>query len=278
MELKKNNRYQNVNEFLDSFEPVSNDKTYFVSSVPYNSPTDKPSKKPIIKKIIFIVLGLLLGSIGAYWLTKYFSARGDKPTYYSYINIVENIIQDLKANEKEEPLLVADYERAQRCIDEICGLEIKHRYFYPYSRYHWLDLDVSLDDAWNEFVDNNPFVVKDIQFANIDKDCELIDDYGSTLHASEIYYLAARLEIISKDGGFFGTLQVKFFFDGILSQAYDSPSDYSYSHFVVIPEDESYDLPGWGSEDGGSYTGVSTVRCEIWHDNKKIAEKTITLL
>ncbi|MBR4440585.1 MAG: serine/threonine protein kinase [Bacteroidales bacterium] len=280
MDLKKNNRYQNVNEFLNCFEAVANGDTSSASSVPNDSTIEKPSSKPKIKKIIFIVLGLLIGAFGAYWLTKYCLARGDSSTYYSYIRQVENTIRDLKANERAESSLVADYYEAQQYMDEILSLEDKHPYFSPYTQGNWFRLFIEIGNAWDEFVENKPpIIVKDIQIGN-KTNGEIIDDYGSTLHASDIYYLAARLKIYCI-GDYEGYLYVKIYEDGYLDTNFDSPSGYTYKQECEIYSDEEssyYYLLGWGSEKGGSYTGVSSVRWEIWLDNKKIAEKTIQLL
>lgn len=122
--------------------------------------------------------------------------------------------------------------------------------------------------------------ITQVDFANTDEDSNILQDFGTTLTASEVKYLTPRIHY---DGlateAKKVTLYVKLYNpDGSLRTGTDSPSGYTYStELTVSPGNgKTYSLPGWGNASGGTYTG-GTHRFEIWYNGKQLYQKSVTL-
>ena len=161
-------------------------------------------------------------------------------------------------------------------------MEWKHTIFLQSLYCRSWELDNDLDRASDEFFLNNPpFIVKDIKFGNTNNGT-VIDSYGSKLYASNIKFLSARLVVIDMRGGNTeATFKYKVYEDGVLSSnSTISPPGYTAEEDVTLNNrGETIEIygGGWGSTNGGTYTNVKNVRWEIWYDGKKIGDKTITL-
>jgi|GEM_PF-4693579 len=123
--------------------------------------------------------------------------------------------------------------------------------------------------------------ITNIEFRNIIAcDSNTISDYGSTLYASDILYLAP---CISYEGlcstSRSETFDVKIYKpDGSLVTGTSSPSGYTYSSTETIyPGNNQVTFHGWGNNNGGSYT-PGTYRFEVWHDGKCLYSTSVSLL
>lgn len=118
-----------------------------------------------------------------------------------------------------------------------------------------------------------------IQFANDSENGPLINEYGSTLYASEIKYLSAKAIISSLATSNRNiTLYIKIYKpDETLLTGVSSPSGYTYSISKTITPNSTYLLlSGWGNKNGGSYK-PGQYRYEVWYQNNKIYSTQFTL-
>lgn len=123
--------------------------------------------------------------------------------------------------------------------------------------------------------------ITNIEFRNIIAcDSNTISDYGSTLYASDILYLAP---CISYEGlcstSRSETFDVKIYKpDGSLVTGTSSPSGYTYSSTETIyPGNNQVTFHGWGNDNGGHYT-PGTYRYELWHDGNFVYSTNVSLL
>jgi hypothetical protein len=122
--------------------------------------------------------------------------------------------------------------------------------------------------------------IRKIEFANGDKERNIIDSYGSVLYASDVKYLQPR---ISYDGIIDeyreAELQYKIIKpDGNLVTGSSSPSGYTGSStFWVNPgKKNTVEMPGWGREEGGFYI-AGVYKYELWYNDNRIYSTTITI-
>lgn len=288
MQLRKADRFQSVDEFLNAFDDgtlinrgggmVNNNRK---TNVVTNTHNVKPTKN--VGKIVCTILGIIAGIVGVWLLLQYKSAKDDQDRYINYCDEVKNVISDLKKNSKSAETLILEKQNAQRIIwNDIRPMEWKHTIFLQSLYCRSWELDNDLDRASDEFFLNNPpFIVKDIKFGNTNNGT-VIDSYGSKLYASNIKFLSARLVVIDMRGGNTeATFKYKVYEDGVLSSnSTISPPGYTAEEDVTLNNrGETIEIygGGWGSTNGGTYTNVKNVRWEIWYDGKKIGDKTITL-
>ncbi len=121
--------------------------------------------------------------------------------------------------------------------------------------------------------------IRSIQFANTDSENTPINDYGSTLYASDIKYLKAKVLVNSlASSNQSVTFYVKIIKpDGTMSTGSDSPSGYTFSHSCTITSNTStIYLPGWGSTNVGTYT-AGTYGYELWYNGNKLYSTSVTL-
>lgn len=122
--------------------------------------------------------------------------------------------------------------------------------------------------------------VKDIAFANVDYDNNIIEDFGSKLLASQLIYLRARLTYDCLDTNLknadFAVKIIKP--DGTLETGSSSPEGYTQ----VMNRDISYGygkylyMIGWGNKNGGVYK-PGDYTYEVWYDGERIASKSFTI-
>ena len=122
-------------------------------------------------------------------------------------------------------------------------------------------------------------IIKDIEFRNVGDGTEIISDYGSTLYASNLKYLSARIIYDGLDNTAI-TLYVKIITPyGNLHTGSTSPSNYSFKNdniYVLKGENNKEELTGWGNKTVGSYTS-GTYRYEIWYNNRKLFSKEVVI-
>lgn len=122
--------------------------------------------------------------------------------------------------------------------------------------------------------------ILDIQFANEDADNNVINTYGSSLVASEMRYLHAK---ILYNGIASENKTVKLFWklfkpDGSMCQVANSPDGYTYyNENTVYPgKNQSFYLSGYGNKDVGSLP-AGIYRYEIWYNNTKLFSKNFEI-
>lgn len=122
--------------------------------------------------------------------------------------------------------------------------------------------------------------ILDIQFANEDADNNMINAYGSSLVASEMRYLHAK---ILYNGIASENKTVKLFWklfkpDGSMYQVTNSPDGYTYyNENTVYPgKNQSFYLSGYGNKDVGSFP-AGIYRYEIWYNNTKLFSKNFEI-
>lgn len=119
-----------------------------------------------------------------------------------------------------------------------------------------------------------------IEFANVDKQGDIIDPYGSTLFASEMKYLKPK---IIYDGILDDTKKVLLYCkifspNGTLESGENSPSGYTYSnsYWVWPGRNNSILLDGWGNSTISNFTsGKYTL--ELWFEGVRIYQTTIAI-
>ena len=110
--------------------------------------------------------------------------------------------------------------------------------------------------------------ITSVSFANVDRDNNIISDYGSPLYKQEMKYLKPKifytgLASESKSVEF----KVKIYNpDGTMESADGSPSGYTMADTrTVYPgSSQSITLSGWGNNTGGTSYSAGNVRYEIW--------------
>ena len=107
-----------------------------------------------------------------------------------------------------------------------------------------------------------------VTFANVDRDGNIISDYGSPLYKQEMKYLKPKIYytgLASESRSV--EFKVKIYNpDGTMESASNSPSGYTMSDTrTVYPgSSQSITLSGWGNNTGGTSYSAGNVRYEIW--------------
>jgi uncharacterized protein YgiM (DUF1202 family) len=125
------------------------------------------------------------------------------------------------------------------------------------------------------------FTISKVEFSNEDADNNVLDAYGSTLYASKIKYLTARMTYSNTSSASFSkSLYIKIINpDGSLKQGKSSPSGYSYMRNINVSanvSNKSVGLSGFGTSAGGSYS-AGAYRYEIWCDGEQLYSASVTL-
>jgi DNA polymerase III alpha subunit (gram-positive type) len=116
-----------------------------------------------------------------------------------------------------------------------------------------------------------PLTISNIVFGSTDRANNIVISYGSTLYASDIKYLTARL---SATCNLSESENVKFYIkifapDGKLIRGSNSPAEYTWlsgqKTIPVYPERTTVTLPGFGDNAGG-YFAKGQHRYEIWYE------------
>lgn len=108
-------------------------------------------------------------------------------------------------------------------------------------------------------------------FGNTKKDGTIINDYGSTLYASDIRYLCPKLTYNGPATSQTKTVSVKIIKpNGDLDTGASSPSGYTYSQGITFYPGESntVKISGWGNEKSSSYSS-GTYRFEFYWDGSE---------
>lgn len=120
-----------------------------------------------------------------------------------------------------------------------------------------------------------PFIVTQMDVANVDYDGNIIHDYGSTIYDYKTKYLKPRIVIkpLRKSGSY--TVYVKLYKDNVLHRnTSTSPEDYTYSQSITLDgsSNQTVYLSGWGSNNSGQWS-EGTYRYEVWYNGYCIGSK-----
>lgn len=116
--------------------------------------------------------------------------------------------------------------------------------------------------------------IKKVEFGND-------HEFGAKLYASQITYLCPKIYYDTKcvDDKYI-TLSYKIIKpNGSMVSGSPSPKGYTHSERVTLHrgDNQTRELTGWGSQNKGSYYSPGTYRFELWYEDRKIYETTVTL-
>lgn len=121
--------------------------------------------------------------------------------------------------------------------------------------------------------------VSDIQFANVNYNNSIIDNYGSTLY-DDIKYLKPKIHYRGLNNRNSATINVKIYRpDGTLDRSKTSPSGYTNKTSLQRIDKGSFytsELLGWGNNEGNCYAPGEYI-VEIWNNGVKVASKSVII-
>lgn len=122
--------------------------------------------------------------------------------------------------------------------------------------------------------------ISGVSFANVDKEMNIIDDYGAHLYVDEIKYLSPKVfykGLASSEKQI--TLYIKIINEtGIISRGTSSPDGYTYKYDLNVKSGsgQSEQLSAWGNNNGGTYS-AGQYKYEIWYNGNILFQKGIRL-
>ena len=133
----------------------------------------------------------------------------------------------------------------------------------------------------SRFTVHAPFTITGMDFANTDKNMNIIGSYGTSFDPAAIRYIVPRITY-DNTGSTSGNkvLDIKIINpDGSLKTYTESPRDYTINYTLNVRsgrKDERVLLTGLGSESGGTYS-PGTYTCEIWSDGQRLYSARFTV-
>lgn len=187
-----------------------------------------------------------------------------------YVTEVSAMLERLVAEREED-------EAYARCTTESACAEYLEQ--YPNGRYYSRviakknTLETERLRKEREAAKTAYMKIQKIEFANTDKEGNVLDSYGFTMYSSDIKYLKPR---ITYDGILDESKYVTLYWkivnpDGSIETNSNSPSGYTYSNsFWVQPGvGNTYKLTGWGNSNGTCYS-AGNHRLELWYEGSRI--------
>lgn len=131
--------------------------------------------------------------------------------------------------------------------------------------------------VWKDYTSLIPFVITEIQIANVDYNGNIFTEYGNTIYSSNTMYLKPKIKYYGMNSGT-KTINVKLYTpSGYLSQGSNSPSGYTYKEEQYYSTGNGEQtLSGWGGTDRGHWT-AGTYRFEFWYNNTCLGQKSFTI-
>lgn len=125
-----------------------------------------------------------------------------------------------------------------------------------------------------------PFIITELEVANVEYDGSIIQDYGTTIYDFKSKYLKPRLTIkpVRTTGTY--TVYVRLYKDNVLQRnTSSSPENYTFSQSIVLNGQsvQVETLLGWGSTNAGTWSQGS-YRYEVWYNNYCIGSKTFRII
>lgn len=134
--------------------------------------------------------------------------------------------------------------------------------------------EIRLYSGATPVVPNNIFNISNTSFANVNKEGNLINNYGQTLYEGKVKYLKPKILYTGKySNNQEITLYIRIFNgSGDLVSGSSSPIGFTYKNNVIIkPGDNYMILDGYGNENATAYK-EGTGKFEVWMDGEKIHE------
>lgn len=125
-----------------------------------------------------------------------------------------------------------------------------------------------------------PFLVTNFEVANVDKDNNIIQNYGEMIWDSKSRYLKPRITVKPFTSSGTYTIYVKLYNgSGVLSTGTTSPAGYSYSTTITLSgtSPQTFALSGWGSDTSGNWS-IGEYRFEIWYEGYCLGSKTFKVI
>ncbi len=122
-----------------------------------------------------------------------------------------------------------------------------------------------------------PFLVTKFEVANVEKNGDIIQDYGSSIWDFKTKYLKPRITVRPLKSAGKYTVYVKLYKDGVLDEG--STAGYSYSDTVTLSGSSSQviTLSGWGRDSAGNWS-IGEYRFEVWYNDYCIGSKTFKVI
>ena len=125
------------------------------------------------------------------------------------------------------------------------------------------------DNLFASLGEYQALIIKNVEVANIQKNGDIINDFGTTIYSSGARFIKSRVEYYGLKPGDI-TLNIKLY-------NYSRSVDMSFSRDVRISEGaRSVNLLGQGWENSGNFTAGS-YHYEIWLDNRMLYDKTFEI-
>lgn len=125
----------------------------------------------------------------------------------------------------------------------------------------------------------SPFTIIKMEVANVEKNGDIIQGYGSTIYDFKSKYLKPRLTVNSASSGSY-TVYVKLYKNEVLQRNTNtSPEGYTYLETVKVngSSGQTIELMGWGSENAGIWA-IGSYRYEVWYNGKCVGSKIFKVI
>lgn len=125
---------------------------------------------------------------------------------------------------------------------------------------------------------SNTLKITGAEFANTDKDNNILNSYGSTLYATDMRYLSCRINYEGLSSSITKTVYIKMYDpDGNLDRSSSSPEGYTRKREVTFSSGSgTVSLGGWGNSTSSTYS-PGTYRYEMWIDGRLEYTAYVTL-
>lgn len=130
------------------------------------------------------------------------------------------------------------------------------------------ELDSINQQIYQERQNRIPITITDVQFANVDYNDNIIDNYGNALYSSRMCFLKPRISFTGRKSGTYTLTEKIIQPDGTLLRGDSSPENATQSFQLKTSSGRSgkFEISSWGWSDPGNYeTGRWTL--QIWYDN-----------
>lgn len=124
---------------------------------------------------------------------------------------------------------------------------------------------------------NTPFVITNVEVANVDYNWNYINDYGTKIYSYQTQFLTPRIYVTVYTPGTYTVYAKLINPSGMMVTGNSSPSGYSFSQDITLNSSTTYkNLMGWGGSTSGQYS-AGQYRWEFWYNGSKIGEKSFTI-
>lgn len=124
---------------------------------------------------------------------------------------------------------------------------------------------------------NTPFVITNVEVANVDYNWNYINDYGTKIYSYQTQFLTPRIYVTVYTPGTYTVYAKLINPSGMMVTGNSSPSGYSFSQDITLNSSTTYkNLMGWGGSTSGHYS-AGQYRWEFWYNGSKIGEKSFTI-